>query len=125
MGGNQFILVREEKEDRKEFAGQDGAWPVHSVAYKLAGGKPLLAENQRLRRLVAEQQRTIEQLRQTIRQLQERLDTSGLRGEEVETALILDGEVIISFFLPAGRVARYYQPVATLWVALGLDARYR
>jgi len=41
----------------------------------------LLAENQRLRQLVAEQQRTIEQLQQTIRQLQERLDAAERAGQ--------------------------------------------
>ena len=36
----------------------------------------LLAENQRLRQLVAEQQHTIDQLRQTVHQLQQRLDAA-------------------------------------------------
>lgn len=41
----------------------------------------LLAENQRLRLLVAEQQRTIEQLQDTIRHLQERLDAAERAGK--------------------------------------------
>jgi WD40 repeat protein len=38
-GGNEFLLVREELEERKEYTGQVGTGPVHSVAYKLAEEK--------------------------------------------------------------------------------------